>query len=339
MSGPGGLELTTVGPDFAVFHAATTVRRVDDLRPDTAYEIDGISFRTLPAPGELLSRIATVNDVHFGEAECGVMDGVDIGPVLRRADDQEPYPELMNRCAIAEMVAAAPDLVLVKGDLTSDGTLEQFTRFEEMYRGAFGPRLRYVRGNHESYGGGDLAAVPTQSATLAGVEVALIDTSVAGRAGGAVSAAQLDWLDLLAADASDPVLVFGHHHPWSPDATQRPAAYFGIEPDSSEALVELVARRPSVYGYFCGHTHRNRLRWFSATGAFPWVEVASVKDFPGVWAEYRVYEGAILQIVHRISDPEALAWSEETRQMFAGTYGGYAEGTLTERCFAMTGVR
>ena len=120
------------------------------------------------------------------------------------------------------------------------------------------------------------------------------------------------WLDQVAADADRPVMVFGHHHPWDPGSTERPEAYFGINPDDSERLVEVVARRPRIVGYFAGHTHRNRVRRFAATGDVPWVEVACVKDFPGAWAEYRVFEGGILQVFRRISAPEALAWSEKT---------------------------
>ena len=67
----------------------------------------------------------------------------------------------------------------------------------------------------------------------------------------------------------------------------------------------------------------------------PWVEVACVKDYPGTWAEYRVHEGGILQVHRRISTPEALDWSEQTRHMIADMYAGYALGALEERCFAM----
>ena len=46
-------------------------------------------------------------------------------------------------------------------------------------------------------------------------------------------------------------------------------------------------------------------------------------------------EGGVLQVHRRISTPEALAWTEQTRHMFAGTYADYALGALDERCFAM----
>ena len=75
------------------------------------------------------------------------------------------------------------------------------------------------------------------------------------------------------------------------------------------------------------------MRRFEATAEVPWVEVACVKDFPGAWAEYRVHEAGILQILHRISQPEALVWSERTRHMYEGLYEDYAFGSLADRCF------
>jgi len=60
-----------------------------------------------------------------------------------------------------------------------------------------------------------------------------------------------------------------------------------------------------------------------------------VKDYPGAWAEYRVYEGGYTQITRRVSTPEAMAWTEKTRAMFAGLYRDYALGTLSDRCLSV----
>lgn len=328
-------ELTTVAPEYAIVHDGAEVRHHEGLEPDTEYERDGFTFRTLPAPGELLATIATVNDVHFGETECGVIEGVDIGPVLRSEPGAEPYPELMNRCAVAEIAAIEPDAVVVKGDLTSNGTLNEYDRFCEVYRDAFGPRFHHVRGNHDANHGGRFAAFAHQRIDVPGATVALIDTAIEEQPNGRVDREVLEWLDDLGAQVTEPVLVMGHHHCWNPDSDTRDESYFGINPTDSEALVALAARRPIIRGYFAGHTHRNRRREFSTTGAMPWVEVASVKDFPGSWAEYRVYERGICQIHHRISDPEALAWTNRTRQMYAGLYTDYAFGSLEDRCFVL----
>lgn len=329
-----GPELTTVADDEAVFHDGAVVRRYEDLEPDTDYEIEGFAFRTLPSLGERLATIATVNDVHFGEAVCGLMAGGE-GPVFRVPEGAEPYPELMNRGAIAEITTIAPDLVVVKGDLTADGTEEEYAAFRRAYVGAFGDRLLHVRGNHDAYQHQSFAPSGPQRRDVPGLTVALLDTTLPGKASGGVDAEQIEWLEDLARHADRPVLVLGHHHVWSPHSALRPASYFGINPDDSERLVAAVARHPCILGYVAGHTHRNRVRRIGATGDRPWAEVACVKDYPGTWAEYRVFEGGVLQVHRRISTAEALAWTEQTRGMFGGLYGEYAFGRLEDRCFAM----
>ncbi len=329
-------EVTTVGHDMAVVHDGTTVRRFEDLAPDTEHDVDGITFRTLPRPdGELLCRFATTNDVHFGETECGHFEGIDTGPPMSVGPDERPYPITMNEAAVGEIAAIDPAAVVVKGDLTTNGTIEEYQAFLDCYAPAFGDRLHHVRGNHDGYYGATFAATPTQQIDLPGVTLAVIDTTIPLGATGTVSDGQLEWLGDVAAAADRPVLVFGHHHPWDPASSERPDGYFGIHPDASEALVTAIRAHDSIRGYFAGHTHRNRRRTFRATGDVPYVEVACVKDFPGAWAEYQVFEGGILQIMHRISAPEALAWTERTRSMFHGAYPQYSFGALSDRCFAI----
>lgn len=327
-------ELTTVASRYAVVHVGTEVRRYDDLEPDTEQEVDGFAFRTLPEPGALLATVATVNDIHFGEVVCGVVEGTDVGPTFRAEPGDPPYPEVMNRAAVAEIGELDPDAVIVKGDLTADGTDAEVDAFLAAYA-PLADRMTWVRGNHESHVGMERGAVPVQVADVPGVRIVLLDTSRAGVEHGGFDAEQADRLDALAAESDRPVLVMGHHHPWNPDAARRPERYFGITPDDSERLVAIVARRPSIVAYTAGHTHRNRVRRFAATGAVPWVEVSSVKDYPGAWAEYRVHEDGIVQVFHRISTPATLAWTERTRQMFGGLYGEYAFGTVADRNFAI----
>jgi predicted phosphodiesterase len=323
------VELTTVADDGAVLHDGPRVVRREGLEPDRGYHLDGVEFRTLPRPpGERLATVATVNDAHFGETVCGVMAGVDLGPPIRAEPGEAAYPETMNRAAAAEIAALRPDAVVAKGDLTSTGTAEQFAAFLDCYRTAFGERLHWVRGNHDVLEEGVVDTTAPGQVGLPGVILALLDTAVPGWAGGAVGDAQLEWLDDLAAGADRPVLVFGHH-----PLADGGGDSFGLTPDDSARLVALVARRPAVAGYFAGHTHRNRVRRMPATGGVPWVEVSATKDFPGGWAEYRVFEGGILQVFHRTSHPDALAWSDRTRAMFGGLYPAYSFGTVEDRCF------
>ncbi len=321
--------------DEAVVHDGFEVRAYDGLQPDTVYEYDGFVFRTLPRPGEMLCRFATVNDVHFGETECGIIEGLDMGPIFSVDEGAEPYPDIMNRGAIADISAIEPSAVVVKGDLTSNGTVDEFEDFLSFYEPAFGATLHYVRGNHDSYHGATFASEAPQSIELPGVTLAVLDTAMPNHFAGHVGSQTLSWLRDLATSTTNPVLVFGHHHVWNPESKQRPQGYFGINPDDSERLVEVFAAHRNLCGYFAGHTHRNRVRRFGITRDTPWVEVACVKDFPGSWAEYRVFDGGILQIHRRISSPEALEWSDRTRAMFDGAYFDYAFGDLTDRCFAI----
>lgn len=321
--------------DEVVVHHGPVVHRCDGLAPATEVEVCGRRATTLPRPGELLSVVATVNDVHFGETEAGRVEGAADWPTFRVAEGATPYPEVMNAGAVREIAATGADLVVAKGDLTSNGTVEEYERFRAVYEGAFGDRLVHVRGNHESYHHLQVAAVPFQERHLPGVSVVLLDTSRDGRVNGDLDADQLERLDELAARADRPVMVMGHHPVWNPTEEPRSDATFHLVPDATEALCAVVARRPRIVGYFAGHTHRNRVVHLPGAGDRPFVEVACVKDYPGTWAEYRVFDGGILQVHRRVSTPDALEWTERTRHMFGGAYRDYAFGRLPDRCFAM----
>ncbi len=328
-------ELTTVSEETAVVFDGQEVRRYDGLAPDTDFALDGVSGRTLPKPdGDLLVRVATVNDVHFGETRCGVIEGSDIGPVLSSEPGERPYPETMNYAAVAEIAAIDASVVVAKGDLTTTGAQEEYDAFMACYGDAFGERLVHVRGNHDAYHRDVAPEGPTER-VLAGVTLAVLDTVIPRHTTGQVTQDQLDWLDELAARTAQPVLVFGHHHNWSPVSKQREPGYFGINPEDSEKLIEVFARRPNLVGYFAGHTHRNRVRLVPATGNVPWAEVGATKDYPGAWAEYRVFEGGILQVMHRISAPEALDWTDRTRATYGGLYPQYSFGEMKDRCFTV----
>jgi 3',5'-cyclic AMP phosphodiesterase CpdA len=295
--------------------------------------------RTLPPPeGELLCRFATVNDVHFGELEAGRIDDLTDGPIRRAEPGAPPYPDVMNQAAAAEIAAIDPVAVVVKGDLSVDGEQTEWDAFEACYRAPFGERLHVVRGNHDAYRH-QAAYAGDQWIELPGVTVALLDTAIPGATTGSISPEQIDWLDSHCAGADRPVFVMGHHQQWIGEGpgAKRSEDYFGLHPDASDALDELAARRPGVIAYAAGHTHRHRVRPMARSGIAS-IEIGCTKDFPGTWAEYRVYEGGIMQVVHRMSSPDALAWSESCRNLYADfgvDYETYALGTLAERCFTI----
>ena len=333
------MDITTVADDLVVVHDGVDVRRYTGLAPGTDHELDGVTVRTLPRPdGELLCRFTTVNDVHFGEVEAGRIDDETLGPIRRVDRDAEPYPEVMNRAAVREMAEIDPAAVIVKGDLSVDGQPEEWAAFEACYRAAFGELLHVVRGNHDAYRH-QAGYAGDQWLELPGVAIALLDTAIPGQTTGRVTPEQLDWLEDRCANTDLAVIVMGHHQQWIGSASgNRSDDYFGLHPDGSDLLDGVATRRSNIVAYAAGHTHRHRVRAMAASG-IPSIEVGCTKDFPGTWAEYRVYDGGITQVVHRMSSPEALAWSESCRTLYSDfgvDYEHYALGSLDDRCFNLS---
>jgi predicted phosphodiesterase len=335
----GDREVTTTGPHHVV--------HVEGLEPETdhAIAIEGVApddpwlpamVRTLAQPtGRLLATVATANDVHFGETECGrtgYPEVDELGPILRTAPGDPPYPVVMNRAVVAAMQALDPDAVVVKGDLTDTGRPEEYEAFLAVY-GELGPRMHHVRGNHDAMRDPTLAVQDAPySIALDGATLAVLDTSSPGSVGGVVPRAQLSWLDALAAEVAGPLLVFGHHPVWNL-AAARVDAHYAIARDDSLALVDVIHRREAIAGYFAGHTHANRLVRLGGARNVPLVEVGCTKDYPGAWAEYRVHEGGYTQVVRRVMEPAAFAWAERARRMIQGIYRDLVLGALDARCF------
>ena len=324
------MELTTVTDTEAVLHDGLRVVRVDGLKPNREQTVEGVTFRTLPRPpGQRLATVVTVSDLHIGETQCGRYEGVNLGPPLQAGPGEPPYPETMARAAATEIAAVRPDAVIAKGDMTAVGAASEMATFEEIFEGL---PLHWTYGNHDVSSRSELSPEPAaELVEVPGARIAVLDTSIPAETGGRVTEDQLEWLDGLGADEATPVLVMGHH-----PLFDHASFTAGINPEDSTRLLDLFARRPALVGYFAGHTHRNLVRRMPETADVPWAEVGATKDYPGVWAEYRIYEGAVMQVVHRISSPEALSWTERTRAMFGGLYPSYSFGALEDRCFYVT---
>ena len=245
------MELTTVADDQAVVHDGLEVRRYDDLEPDTVYEFDGFAFRTLARPaGELLCHFATVNDVHFGEVECGIIDGIDLGPTFRVADGEEPYPEMMNRGAIARDRAARPRRRgregrphLRRHRRASTG---DFLEFYE--RGLRRPARRTCGATTTRYHGADLRRrEPAQRVDLPGRDPRRdrhVDRrpAPAARSPASSSSGSHD----LAADADRPgATCSATTTSGAPSRASGPTTTSASTPTSSVRLVEVVAARPA----------------------------------------------------------------------------------------------
>ena len=310
----------------------------EGLSPDTEYNFEGLNVRTLKQPpGELLACLACVTDLHFGDAVCRSLGSAPTSPLFTRRPGDLAHPQLMNGGAISSIIHAEIindrnfDYIIAKGDLTSSGSDQEFALFASNYLEKFGQRMLYIRGNHDAKSDSSIPKISKVSHVTNGVELALLDTNITDMTSGYIDDGQLEWISSLESSQNKLIFLFGHHHPFSPDSAKKDPNYFGIEPDTSKSLVNLIEQNRKIVGYFAGHTHRNRIRYFSQTDCVPYVETACIKDFPGSWTEYRIFEGGTLQIHRRIEDPDCLAWSEANRSLYGGLYPDYAMGKITDR--------
>ncbi len=315
---------------------------------------------TLPAcPGPPVGTFATMNDLHFGEPRFGgtlARDGEFAGEapgfgIVYASESDEPYWRFMNEDAIDDINALHVDMTLIKGDIADRGRPEQFEEAAKAFSRFARPHHAFL-GNHDYYGleaglevdGYALLDQPQapRSVDLGGWRLLLLETVEPGEHHGVFGDERLRWLDenLDETRESDlPTLLLMHHHPVPPEFRDSYPNTIGIDPEHSLRLFDILGRHPQVRGVLIGHTHRNRIRHYSASGGIPFIEVNCTKDYPGGFAHYRLFEdGSFRQEVRRTSSERALAHSSRCRDFFKGGYRQFALGALETRSFA-TGAK
>ena len=353
--------------------ADTRQLRIEGLAPGTAHRVEietpggeparrdpffPGSVRTLPAPrAAQVGSFATLNDLHFGEPRFGgvLLENGDMieppgAPVVRETDTEVPYWRFMNEDAISEINQAGVDLAVIKGDIADVGRADQFEAAARAFAGFRMPHHAFL-GNHDYYGllagesvdGYALLGQPRapRSLSLGGWRLVLLETAEPGEHHGVFANDRLHWLASELEETQQrqiPTLLLMHHHPVPPEHADSYPNTIGINPLHSLRLFDLVGRHPEVKGVLIGHTHRNRVRRYPASGATPFIEVNCSKDYPGGWAHYRLYEdGSFRQEVRRTGSARALEHSSRCRDLFAGGYRRFALGTLETRSFAAGG--
>ena len=298
-----------------------------------------ISARTLaPLPGEELSRIATVSDLHLGTEVFGHR-----GTITDPFAHVDPHPVRCARAALDEAVAWGAQRIVAKGDLTNGGRPEEWRQYAQLVHGLSVP-VDALPGNHD-HGSSTVPGhlLPRQAAAafdlsitqpitvrdVPGLRLILADATIPSRNRGSLAPVRSDILDAAAdADPAGGVLVALHHqiqpHPlpegWPPGIGHAEGLAF---------LDDLGAAHPHAL-VTSGHTHRNR-RWGRAGVVV--TQVGSTKDYPGAWAGYVVHEGGLRQVVRRTEHPDAIAWTDHSRIAAFGMWEHAAPGRLDARCF------
>ncbi len=304
------------------------------LQPDSSVEVsvDGrviTTVRTLPSPGHVTAKVATISDLHLGEESFAWLP--------RSSVPARDHADICFRAALAEIVAWQPDVLIVKGDIAHRPEPSAYDRFAEAISGS-GLRSVVLSGNHD--GGNhhgvsmigalsrvgleltaDLAVIDLPNLRIVGANSMLVGTGA-----GAMTAS--DEVLRAAATATGGVLLATHHQFMKHNAvTYWPP---GIPARHGLPFLDALAEANPHTVVTSGHTHRHRVR---RHGPLVLSEVGSTKDFPGAWAGYLAGPEGLVQSVKRISDPTALHWTESTRSAVLGVWGRWSAGQLTDRSF------
>lgn len=342
MAGDGG-TLRVDDQTISVDGGGPSGAVIEGLQPDTRHTLvataaDGrpqkVRFKTLATlPGAELCRFATINDVHIGALKFGTFR-----PFWDAPGATMLHPERCARAALSEAKAWGASMIVAKGDLTQEGSPEQWQLLGDILASTDLPTIA-VTGNHDTIstsvdGTEALAAVGVELVCggvthrdLDGVRIIGIDTTIPARHHGRTDHVLAETM-ARASDADGPVFVGMHHYPqrfgipnvWPPGI---PGAEAGRFLDGLAA-----ANRASFVA--AGHSHRNRRHLHRDTAV---TEVGSTKDYPGVWAGYVVHESGIRQVVRRTIDPTAVGWTDQGRMVLGGLWGWWADGPRSHRCF------
>jgi Icc protein len=160
--------------------------------------------------------------------------------------DDATSPDAGVRRTMAALADRRPELVLLTGDLTDEGSVAGCRRLRGLVEQLGAPILA-TPGNHDLPASISEVFGPIGGAEVGNWRVIMVDTAIPGRDDGAVDVealrTRLDAVD------TRPTLIALHHPPVSPSTHEM----FHLA--GATDLIETCAARPHVRGIVSGHLH------------------------------------------------------------------------------------
>lgn len=297
------------------------------------------NFTTIvPPSGRFLFTFATLNDMHVGEKTAGliVIGGIVLTPGFEWPDESNPYWKFSNEAAVEAINKLGVDFTVVKGDISSDYTEEEFQWAKQILDRLDRPYWP-MRGNHDrvqqrpedyykkvfglnqtwySFNYNDFHFIALDSVDLQDGHPDLLPE-------------QVEWLSRdLASSANMTTFMFLHH------AVTAEAAIWSLDKEDRQILLDLLEENPQVIGVFSGHSHRAKLTTSPQVSRIWFAETPASKEYPLGFSVYRVYTNGFIQTFYRTNCPECLEWNSMTRQMFFRAAPFTQLGTPADRNYA-----
>ena len=172
------------------------------------------------------------------------------GVAFRQAEslrDLQRTVDYLLRCGLQ------PDLVIVTGDVSTDGSEDSYRLVKEQLA-RLGCPACVLAGNHDEKApmaamlGEMYCAAPGRSMTAEGIQLLLLDSVVPGVGAGGLKRETLDWVRGQLAQSDGPVMLWMHHFPFRSGYGQMDIPFEGEE--------ELLAMLQGREAWVCsGHIH------------------------------------------------------------------------------------
>ncbi len=234
--------------------------------------------------------LAQLSDLHV----CDEWEGVD--PVVRVERVVEAVRSLPNPV----------DAVAVTGDLTDDGSEENYRRVRELLE-RFDAPVHVLPGNHDDRRNlrqaFDLPGTGEEpinySVAVGELRLVVFDSIVPGQDPGEYGQEQLRWLDReLSRHSGSPTLLALHHPPLVTGIPGWDA--INLTPADHEAMAEVVARNPQLLAVAGGHLHRTAASILAGCAVFsaPSASLQARPDFEANDVDFVDPPGFALHVFH-----------------------------------------
>lgn len=213
--------------------------------------------------------VAQISDLHFR------------GDAAHRERIISALDYLHDRCGGSANI----DALLVTGDLTDEGTADQYREAADTLVTDI-PTLTLL-GNHDDRSAYRSVALPADDTEpyapvnsalrLDGLLLLALDSSIPGRNDGAITDETLSWAQEQIAAAGELPVVLAFHHPPNPVGMPFMDSIAQLDPSHLEAFVR---RHPQIIGLVCGHIHSPSAGVFAGVPVITAPGVSSTLNLP-----------------------------------------------------------